>query len=251
MHTMHKRNLVIVRAGANSLHSSWLPRAGQAASWDLHISAYDESVLSTFSGQPGITASFETGTKGQGISACLSDLSKRLPKYDFFFFPDDDLAMTCLDINNLFDCARAHNLSLCQPSLTEDSFVAHPITKHVEGLLLRYTSFVEVMCPCFSLYALLLCKRLFKETISSWGIDLLFPAFLGYPVDKIAIIDSVRVKHTRPPMQGDNIPLAVSLGVSPEEEVYNVLAKYGIPFQDEWPYLDPDLVKVYSCVRRS
>ncbi|MDB5210585.1 MAG: hypothetical protein JWQ30_1412, partial [Sediminibacterium sp.] len=45
---------------------------------------------------------------------------------------------------------------------------------------------------------LLLLKDTFHLNHSAWGYDYLWPYLLGYPKDKIAIIDAVRMVHTRP-----------------------------------------------------
>ncbi|KAK3241370.1 hypothetical protein CYMTET_48860 [Cymbomonas tetramitiformis] len=75
--------------------------------------------------------------------------------------------------------------------------MSHPITKHCSGNRhkLRYTQFVEVQMPVFSRYALEKCMKTFQETTSTWGLDLIWPKLLGYPTDKIAIIDAVQAYH--------------------------------------------------------
>jgi hypothetical protein len=37
----------------------------------------------------------------------------------------------------------------------------------------------------------------FTITESGWGLDLLWPKLLGYPKDKIAIIDKIVIDHTK------------------------------------------------------
>ena len=78
------------------------------------------------------------------------------------------------------------------------------INLHHPGLILRYTNFVEIICPCFDRDSLVICQPTFKYSKSCWGIDLLWTKLLGYPEDKIAIIDDVIVVHTRPCFWGDN-----------------------------------------------
>jgi hypothetical protein len=74
----------------------------------------------------------------------------------------------------------------------------------VSGLKLRYTNWVEMMCPCFSKKALELCKETFNADKSCWGIEFIWNKLLGFPKNKIAIIDEVHAIHTRPMMDGDN-----------------------------------------------
>ena len=64
--------------------------------------------------------------------------------------------------------------------------------------LLRYVDFVEIMCPVFSTRALRVCRGSFRDSVSGFGLDHLWPALLGGARSRIAIIDSVGVIHTRP-----------------------------------------------------
>ena len=41
-------------------------------------------------------------------------------------------------------------------------------------------------------------KKTFDVNYSSWGLDGIWPYLLGEPKDKIAIIDSIRMTHTKP-----------------------------------------------------
>jgi hypothetical protein len=48
-----------------------------------------------------------------------------------------------------------------------------------------------------SKFALRLLFESFTITESGWGLDLLWPRLLGYPKDKIAVIDKIVIEHTR------------------------------------------------------
>jgi Protein of unknown function (DUF707) len=245
-----RRVLVVVRAGDCSLHVEWLEGARQfGRNWDLHISYYGESLSPFPDRPPDVTLSREEGLKAQGTVACLDKLGSRLDKYAWIWLPDDDIAADCITLNRFFEIVMANGFDLSQPALTHNSHIAHDITRQRPHFRWRYTSFVEIMCPCFSQRALKLCRPYLNATQSSWGIDLLFPKALGYPRRGIAIVDETPVRHTRPPMGGDNIPLARKLGVDPVQETLRLLEQHGFPPMDDWPYYR--LLHEYAAVDSS
>jgi O-methyltransferase/8-demethyl-8-(2,3-dimethoxy-alpha-L-rhamnosyl)tetracenomycin-C 4'-O-methyltransferase len=87
------------------------------------------------------------------------------------------------------------------------------------------------MMPCFSQEAFQKCVDTFAKSVSGWGIDLVWPKLLGLPSDKIAIIDTVTVKHTKA-MDTTNGPFYVylrdELGVNPFLEMAHVMKQFGI-----------------------
>jgi hypothetical protein len=177
---------------------------------------------------------------------CLKHIEGRLDNYDWIWLPDDDIATDCSTLNRFFSIVQANGFDLAQPALTQDSHIAHDITRQRAEFRWRYTSFVEIMCPCFSKRAFKLCRPHLGATVSSWGIDLVFPKLLGYPRRGIAIVDETPVRHTRPPMEGENIPNVKALGIDPVEETLLLLKQHGFPTMETWPY--EVLLKTYSAV---
>ena len=96
----------------------------------------------------------------------------------------------------MFLLAEQYKLLLAQPAMI--GHVSHRITLPQPNTLLRFTNFVEVLAPLMSLDTLMLVKDTFDENYSGWGYDFLWPYLLEYPQDKIAIIDSIVMKHTKP-----------------------------------------------------
>ena len=109
--------------------------------------------------------------------------------------PDDDLFFKNRDINLFFELFNKHNLILAQPSLI--GYYSHTITLHRFEFVLRYTNFVEIMMPCLSQESFMKCIDYFDQTPSGWGLDYLWPKILGYPKNKIAIIDEIFAIHPR------------------------------------------------------
>jgi hypothetical protein len=75
--------------------------------------------------------------------------------------------------------------------------------------LVRYEGFVEIMCPLFSQRALQICIGSMRDVESGYGLDHLWPSFLGRPTARMAIIDAVAVAHTRPLGATYNVKAAI------------------------------------------
>ncbi len=203
-------NLVVLRAGPESLHRQWprdLPEAYR--SWDLCLSAYGPAEAAIQD-----EAEYRTHQPDQRKFQALHDLffdGSPLWDYERIWFPDDDLMLRWSDINQLFHIARKFSLDLAQPSLLPvvGCHITHGITMQHSGSILRYTSFVEIMCPLFSMRALRLCLGSFRDSVSGFGLDHLWPALLGGPRSRIAIIDATGVIHTRPVGQTYDVQAAI------------------------------------------
>jgi hypothetical protein len=55
------------------------------------------------------------------------------------------------------------------------------------------------MAPLMNLETVLKLKETFDANYSSWGLDGIWPHMLDHPKNKIAIIDTIRMTHTKPP----------------------------------------------------
>ena len=190
-------NLVVLRAGETSLHHAWRTAADQDRNWDLCISYYGKDL--SRAGPSEYLTHQPTQRKFQALYD-LFDPSSPLWNYDRIWFPDDDLRTNWLDINRLFHLSRKFGLLLSQPSLRPgpDCFIGHDIVAQRPHSLLRFVDFVEVMCPLFSRDALRICVGTFRDSISGFGLDSLWPSLLGQPRSRTAIIDAVSLVHTRP-----------------------------------------------------
>jgi hypothetical protein len=187
-------NLVISPAGDKSLHKEWL---NSKPNFDLVLLYYgdDMEVAKSYTQDtPHVYAS--KGFKWWLIKAFIEDNLEWISQYEYIWFPDDDLKIDTNNINNLFDIAKKYDLYICQPSLL--GYVSHKITLPQENSLLRYTNFVEIMAPVMNLNTVLKLKETFDINYSAWGLDGIWSYLLGDPKDKIAIIDSIKMTHTKP-----------------------------------------------------
>ena len=231
-----RRALVIARVGDASLHPGWLAGAAPGSrNWDLHLSYFGDRP-DPFQERPDdVTLTIEKGTKSIGLNACVDKLADRIRTYDWMWMLDDDLAADLATLNCFVEIVEEYELDLAQPALGGGSYVAYDITRQRPHMALRFTSFVESMAPCFSRRALELCLPYFNSTVSSRGPDYIFPKLLGYPKDKIAIVDETPVVHTRPVAMGPNIALAKELGADPNKELQAFLRLYGLTRRfDTW-----------------
>lgn len=115
-------------------------------------------------------------------------------KYEYFFFPDDDIRMTSRDINKLFSFAKAQRITVCQPSLYPKNYFWQ-ITKNSPDTKFRYVSLVEIMCPVFSREALKKCLPSFVESNSGWGLEVAWYRLLGSKKDMFIIYDLIIAIH--------------------------------------------------------
>jgi hypothetical protein len=210
-----RRNLVIVRAGDNSLHPGWL-QGDAPRNWDIVVNYYGEDP-SRYR-QADVERIDSKGPKWPALQTLIEQTPRFTEEYDYIWLPDDDLETSKAQINLLFDIMRARGLQVAQPSLTWRSYFGHITTLQNHNFQLRYTNYVEVMAPCFSAAVLTQALPLFNQNLSGWGLDFVWPKFVQQPAREIAIIDSVAVRHTRP-VGGPNYKALRERGVSPWDEL--------------------------------
>lgn len=220
-----RRNLVIVRAGDESLHTSYLGQESER-SWDIIVSCYGKNPdLYRDRGQERVD---DPRLANPSVYALiLQRYQQWAGRYDYIWFCCDDIISDVARVNRMFDICRAHDLELAQPALTLDSRIGHPITAVNKAFILRHTTYVESMNPCFSYPFLLKCWPTYGMNITGYGIDYLWPEWVGH-LSKIAIIDATPVKHTR--SRGSLYEGFQQSGVVPEDDLKNLLNREKV-----WP----------------
>jgi hypothetical protein len=150
-----------------------------------------------------------------------------LNKYEGIWFVDDDISFPQASIDRYLEYSFQNGFDLCQPSLAPQSFYSHDITLNHPSFIYRITNFVEVMFPYFSARALKLVLHTFDQSISSWGLDFLWPKILKDA--KIGILDLFIAVHTKPiKMEGAFYTHLKSIGIDPVVEMNQVNIKNGI-----------------------
>ena len=187
------KNLVVVRAGPNSLHPGWTQGPGEPE-FDLLVAAY-EAGSSDSSAEWLIRL---PGRKIAGYNELFRLHPELLERYEYIALFDDDIRVGKQDLNRLFSIGREYRLQLFQPTLSWDSYFSYAATlSERKRYVLRYTNIVEMMCPVFSASHLKLALPLFGLGYET-GIDLVWTHLADDPWYKYAIIDDVVVRHTRP-----------------------------------------------------
>ncbi|DBB15097.1 TPA: hypothetical protein ACH3X3_004108 [Trebouxia sp. C0006] len=151
-------------------------------------------------------------------------------RYSMVYVPDDDILQTTATINRVFNIHAQHGLLLSQPVLCSwlESHTASWDMVKGPTTVLRYTNFVEIMVPLFSM-------SVFNSTVIStmshaetgWGLDWLWPFLLGCPSEKIAIIDEVCVIHPKAQLQPPTKASMYAKGHSPGAEECGQYARFG------------------------
>ncbi|MAT69187.1 MAG: hypothetical protein CMJ58_06640 [Planctomycetaceae bacterium] len=217
------RNLVLSIVGDQSVHRSWLSEP-DARQFDL--------ALVYFGDQPGQWADDgEYYLRRKGIKfQLLYDLlqgewAHLIERYDRFWLPDDDIACDTATVNQMFRTAAEFQLQVCQPAIGKGDFSFAALRAHPQYRL-RYTGYVEIMCPLFTRKALIKSAPVFAANRSAWGIDWVWSTMHGE--DEVAVIDETPVHHTRPLQSGGVHSLLAKLGIDPGAEYHELLQRFGI-----------------------
>jgi hypothetical protein len=214
------KNLVFVAAGDSSLHQHWLNHQD----YDVYINYYGE-VAGRYEKDAQFYSTFK-GTKFKILLQALEAHPDLLDHYQNVWLPDDDMYLSDDGVSQLFGTFKEFGLMLAQPAII--GFISIPMTAAVPFARLRYTNWVEIMCPLFSSTCLKAVGHSFTENDSHWGIEFLWNMILGNPKDKIAIIDEVVAVHTRACFHGDNYYRNRLSYESSIAEANAVLKKYNI-----------------------
>jgi hypothetical protein len=189
-----RKNLVLARVGAASLHPGWID-AGTPRDFDVRLIPYQE-----IPEEPEldlVVGDVIPGPKWTGIRELLNSWDG-WREYDHIWLPDDDIRAGQDAIDGMFAAAEGLGLDLFAPALDEQSHFAHFTTMQNPSFFARRVGFVEIMVPGFSRPTLerLLETLDLSETGWGWGLDSVWPKILGY--ENVGVIDGVTVTHTRP-----------------------------------------------------
>lgn len=193
---MKRDNLVVVRAGANSLHHRWLEMPYADRAFDLLVSYYSKSAFEAHIEATGVKAVLHEGGKWDGLFKTLSPMD--LDAYRYYWLPDDDIDLPPAKVNEIFACNAQFKLAISQPALTRDSYYSHFFFNACGSFLLRYTNYIEIMAPCLDQATLKRALPLFEKSMSGFGLDYVWCRWAETGPFRVAIIDTVRMHHTRP-----------------------------------------------------
>lgn len=151
-----------------------------------------------------------------------------LPCYDGFLFLDGDISFAGRAMETLLETAHSEGFALAQAGLTADSYYSWEVTLARPAFRYRETSFVEVMAPYFSSRSLAATIHTFDQSISSHGLDRVWPHLLDG--QRIGVIDAVTMRHSQPinRRHGAFYTYLKSIGIDEGKEQRELLMRYGV-----------------------
>lgn len=189
-----RAGLVVLQAGRGLPVDMWSDAPDR--DWDLMVNYYDAA---GFHEGLGDYVVFQKGTKFTSMWMLWQRFRSVLQDYDHVLFIDDDVETTCQDLNRTFALCRKHQLDLAQMSLTEASFTSWDALFSRPGITgPRAVSAVEIMMPIFSRKALRCVAPSFSQSVSGFGLDLIWGKLVAEAGGRIAILDEVQATHARP-----------------------------------------------------
>jgi hypothetical protein len=218
---MGRKNLILACVGDESVHGTWL--GAKERSFDLGLIYFGDQT-----GRYAQEAEYYFARKGIKY-ALLHDavqaIGPAIDRYDYIWMPDDDIAADARYVEQLFKIAADYRLAISQPAIGLGDVSFRALRANPE-FVLRYSRFVEIMCPLFSREALRRVLPTFRLNVSAWGIDWLWASMFG--PEELAVVDAAPVHHTRPLSSGGVHRRLAALGVDPGQERDAVLQTYGI-----------------------
>jgi hypothetical protein len=196
-----KTYLVFCSVGDNSRHRLW---SGRDANFDLALCYYGHD-KGRFSSDADRYYE-KKGSKFQNFFDLYfghREFRAFVKAHRYIGIFDDDLVTNVDTLNTFFEITDALEALMTQPALLPESLISYEMTRHVPGAYAVCSNFCEVGFPCFATDALDAIAHTFGETISGWGLDLIWPRLLDPTVDRdggrrrIFIIQYTPVLHPK------------------------------------------------------
>ena len=121
----------------------------------------------------------------------------KIHPFEFVVVCDDDIVLPESFLDRYFELVVRYDFALAQPARTHDSFIDHPFVEQLDGLLARWTRFVEIG-PLFSVNrrAFPLIFPFDEASPMGWGYDFFWPTVIAKANLKMGIVDAVPVAHS-------------------------------------------------------
>lgn len=190
---MARRNLIITKAGRDSLHRQWLESGPR--NFDILVFAYHRDAMGEDG--DGISHALLETPKVVGWQRIFAERADLFDCYDRIALVDDDLATDAATLSACFDIGKAEGFLIWQPALSWDSHITYAGLLRNPLLAWREVNFIEMMCPFFSAAYLRAVVPLFGLGFES-GVDLIWCSMTEAPRGRCAVIDELAVRHTRP-----------------------------------------------------
>lgn len=215
--------LIIIRAGAGSIHRSWSWTTNGFA--DIALSIYDDADF------PGENVKYfhrAAGGKFPGIKAFFEAHPSVLENYDYYWLFEDDLVLPLESLRRISMLLGAFPFELSAPSLSYYSYFTWPITVRNSRFIFRATDFVEVMAPIMSVHFLRAALVAFNDNFSGWGHEWLWRKLLNKRSGFAAIFDCAPITHSRPFGSGTLVGNKPPSGWNPGKDMDEMIARYDL-----------------------
>jgi hypothetical protein len=218
------RNLVFARVGATSLHRHWLAEPKAERSWDLQLSTWSPSLSDLPDGD--FPVFFDPSVKWSSVAHYFRERPELMDTYEYVMFPDDDILFDAGSITRLFAVCQEYGLQIAQPALRPSSHLSYALVLECPKFRLRYSNFVEPMCPILRTDHLRVMLRYFERWSTGWGLDEFWTLLMPAPVRAGAIIDCEPVLHLRPHQAGEIYTSFRTLGLDPQQEMNDIASHF-------------------------
>jgi hypothetical protein len=219
------QNLVIVRAGDNSLHRNWLK---PHPNFDLYISYYGDK-HGRFQ-EDAIRYEIKKGPKWKPLDELIQRDWNFISQYQYVALIDDDILATSREINGVFRVGKHLGFDMFQPALTHDSYLNWVQTRREDDkdIVARTINTVEQMAVFFTIEFLARVKNTFGYYKTGWGLEAHWQSRLSHPQFKAGIIDKFPVKHTQLCGSSQMYEFYKSEGIDYMEDLNNSVKTTGI-----------------------
>lgn len=121
----------------------------------------------------------------------------KIDAFEFVIVCDDDINFPECFLDRYLQLVMRYDFSLAQPARTHDSFIDHSFVEQLDGLVARWTRFVEIG-PFFSVHrrAFPLVFPFDEASPMGWGYDFFWPQIIGNAGLKMGIVDAVPIAHS-------------------------------------------------------
>ncbi|MES0883014.1 hypothetical protein [Roseibium sp. SCP14] len=194
---MNDKVFILIRTDKKSDTSNWAEDDSLRRISDYRYSLYGD--ISNVRDIPSLH--YFSGGKWTGIYDFFYDNPNYINKYEYFWFPDDDIETTPAVAGQFLDTVVEKNFKLAQPALKPDSYYADRMTIVNPSFSFRNTNFVELMMPIMHRDIVRRLLPLFKDRHAALGLDFFWHQLTDDPANEVAIVDATPMGHYRPRKQ--------------------------------------------------
>ena len=173
-----KRKYAVYTSSQNlhNIESRWLCPERH---FDIIINKYKNIDMGKLIGES--TYYRTNASKWQSLYVIFHENILLFSQYSYVAVWDDDIEISCSQINELFEMSMLKMVWIAQPAFTSDSRITHEITRQRYDIDFAYTSFIEMNAPIFqtSMLERFLSYYLYDGTLYGYGIDYLYHHLFG------------------------------------------------------------------------